>query len=100
MPQPYHTRTYVNGMSYMFGPHTEYNEGEHPWIYYKGDQRVVIPPKAKSDAPPPPAPPAWLVADWMIAKSKGIPLSERADAYCTQPTKNEGLLWLREYLRQ
>jgi hypothetical protein len=45
-------------------------------------------------------PPAWLVADWMIAKSKGQPISERAEKYCNQSTKNAGLLWLKDFLEQ
>ena len=99
LPQPHHTRTYKGEqMSHTFGAHTQYKSGEHPWIYYKGNRRVVIPNESKAVEMFPP--PAWLVADWMIAKSKGQPISERAEKYCNQPTKNAGLLWLKDFLEQ
>ena len=98
LPQPYHTRTYkAHAMSYQFGPHTQWNAGEHPWIYFEGDTRVVTRTKKKVAITPPPA---WVVADWMIAKSNGEPISEEAEAYCDAKTTNKGLLWLRDYLLQ
>ena len=96
LPQPHHTRTYINGWSYTFGPHTKYNKGEHPWIYYEKDKRVVIPPTEKKEIA---APPAWLVADWMIMRHDGQPLPPLLIAYCDAPTSNKGLLWLSDYLR-
>lgn len=43
--------------------------------------------------------PAWLVADWMIMRRNGQPLTPLQAAFCDQSTQNRALLWLRDYLR-
>ena len=72
-------------MSYMFS--TDYCSESG---YYAGDSQVGVPLQTVLQCPPP----AWLVADWMIATAAGVPSPP-----CNAPTTNQGLLWLRDYLR-
>lgn len=82
-------------MSYTFGPHMQAAP-----LYFGGDGRVVEQnpseiPLATSD------PPAWLVADWLVAKSKGQPLSPFATACIEQRDAwNRNLHWLAQVLHQ
>lgn len=78
-----------HGMSYMFGDSCP----EQP-SYYTGDGRFGE--RLSTDITPPPA---WVVADWMLMRHRGEPLSAGAVAYCDAPTTNKFLLWLRDYLR-
>ncbi|MDA7839027.1 hypothetical protein N9A45_01715 [bacterium] len=79
-------------MSYMYGPQMNGTS-----IYFGGDDRVVLQATAKPYAPPP----AWLVADWMLAHNRGEPIPEMARTALRQRSQwNEGLLWLRDYLDQ
>lgn len=77
------------GMSYMFGEHCPSDT-----IKYTGDNRY-----GKALSTEQAAPPAWLVADWMIMRHEGHPLPPLLIAYCDAPHSNKGLLWLRDYLR-
>ena len=94
LPQPYHTRTYLTGMSYQFGPHTEMNKGPHPWVYFKGDDRVIC---QNSDEIPVQRgkQPAWLIADWILANKRGEPISEYARAIVIGAVpQSKGLQWI------
>lgn len=74
-------------MSYMHGAHM----GPEA-IYFGGDQRQV-PGLAKTGSRAPP--PAWLVADWIMAKKRGEPLTPYAQAVLHDKSNwNAGLLWL------
>ena len=44
-------------------------------------------------------PPAWLVADWMLAQHNGQEISEYEEKMCNVKTDNKAILWLRDYLR-
>lgn len=78
-----------HGMSYMFGAHCRSEK-----IKYTGDGQFGV---LLSTAITPP--PAWVVADWMIMRHNGEPITAKAEAYCDATTTNKGLLWLRDYLR-
>lgn len=79
-------------MSYMFGPHMGSTA-----IHFGGDDRVVLHARAVPYAPPP----AWLVADWMLAKHRGQPIPQMAKTVLQDPSLwNEGLVWLYDYLDQ
>ena len=72
----------------MFGPHME--EG---CLYFGGDGRESTVsssqiPMTNSD------PPAWLVADWMFAHSRGEPLSENALARLNSCSQSSACRWL------
>jgi hypothetical protein len=81
----------LEGMSHTHGAHM----GDGP-VYYSGDNRSMTGPVLHRPFPPP----AWLVADWMLDKHKGRPISERASKIIMAPTTNGGLLWLRDFLQQ
>ena len=75
-------------MSYMHGPHMDSTQD----IYFGGDGFVVRQQTAESkDAP---SPPAWLIADWILAKKRGEILSNRAASVLRTETKNIGVNWL------
>ena len=62
-------------MSYMHGPHMDSTQD----IYFGGDGFVVRQKMTESkDAP---SPPAWLIADWILAKKKGEILSNRLQVF-------------------
>jgi hypothetical protein len=44
-------------------------------------------------------PPAWLVADWMLAQHNGQEISEYEEKMCKIKSDNKAILWLRDYLR-
>ena len=78
-------------MSYMLGPHMK----DGP-IYFGGDTLTSLctPDKLPLDQSPPPA---WLVADWILAHKSGHPLSEVALYYATHPEHwNDALRWLAD----
>jgi len=77
-------------MSYTHGPHIESNN-----VYYCGDNRTAT-YKSKTIRV---APPAWLVADWMLARHNGQPISKYEEKMCEMCTDNNAILWLRDYLR-
>lgn len=82
-------------MSYTFGPHMQ---GSETGIYFGGDNRIVRCPVDKIPLPQLP-PPAWLVADWMLAVSRGEPISEYANSFVTNPECwNSATIWLHEFL--
>lgn len=87
--------TSSTGMSYWFGPHMEI---VHGGIYFRGDTRIVRVPSNKIkrfDG----TVPMWLVADWMIAKKRGEPISRFAEEVLAQ--ENGGALeWLQQVLDQ
>ena len=90
-----HTRK-LKKMSYMFGPHCT-REGER--IYFTGDRRTVEQDPKRIEIKPH-ATPAWVIADYMLSKSRGEPLTEYEEMLISQPFKSEGLRWLCEYLRE
>tara|TARA_B110000091_G_C13580496_1_gene376242 strand:- start:232 stop:489 length:258 start_codon:yes stop_codon:yes gene_type:complete len=77
-------------MSYTHGPHCKSEK-----TYYRGDYRVGTYEPHSPHAPPP----AWLMADWMLAKQAGQPISDHAQLMCEVRTDNKAILWLRDYLR-
>lgn len=80
-------------MSYTYGPQ-RYIAG--PYVYFGGDQRVVH--QKETDTESVKGIPAWLVADWMIAKSQGQPLTQDQEKYVSYQANNAGLRWLRAML--
>jgi len=83
----------VKQMSYTFGPHTS---GEK--VYYTGDNRVVDSTTVPSLQPH--STPAWVVADYMLSKNRGEPLTAYEELIISQPFESESLRWLQEYLRE
>ena len=77
-------------MSYTHGAHAPPCS-----IYYGGDHRVVpgqVAPLELHTAP------AWLVADWMLAKARGEPLSEAVENMLSNVTNfSDGLHWLHHF---
>lgn len=86
----------INKMSYMFGSHSKCNRER---IYYTGDRRVVDQDPSSIEIKPH-STPAWVIADYMLSKSRGEPLTEYEEMLISQPFESEGLRWLREYLRE
>ena len=87
--------TKVNTMSYMFGPHST-RDGDR--IFFMGDNRTVEQDPNGIEIKPE-ATPAWVIADYMLSKSRGEPLTEYENMLISQPFESEGLRWLREYLK-
>jgi hypothetical protein len=83
----------VKQMSYTFGPHTTGAK-----VYYAGDNRVVE--STSVPALQPHSTPAWVVADYMLSKSRGDPLTAYEEVIISQPFESENLRWLQEYLRE
>jgi hypothetical protein len=79
-------------MSYMFGPHMS---GE--CVYFGGDGRESTVDSSKIPFQTS-NPPAWLVADWILAQHRGEPLSANARAHCSVKCSS-GLNWLVEFLQ-
>ena len=78
-------------MSYMYGPHIS---SEH--VYFGADNRVVANPDMSIDVKPPPA---WLVADWLMAQKRGEPLSQVAQYFISQKSLwTRSIHWLNNYL--
>ena len=81
-------------MSYMHGPHMDLTQD----IYFGGDGFVVR--QQMSGPKDASSPPAWLIADWILAKKRGEILSNRAaTVLCTEP-KNIGVNWLLRCIDQ
>lgn len=78
--------------SYTFGPHTS-RVGSY--VHYISDARVVTqdPKKIIMKAEPTPA---WVVAEYILAKRRGEPLSDYEELLIAQPFQSEGLKWLRQ----
>lgn len=82
----------LGAMSYMYGSHMC-----GPGIYFGGDDMVVSTDVTSEKTQPP----AWLVADWMLAKHRGESVSPRANSFLNQPSVwNAGLKWLAKCLDQ
>jgi len=82
-------------MSYMFGPHMQV---EKNGILFGGDTRIVYTPSNKIELKTNHVP-SWLVADWLLAKSRGEPISHYAQAILNQPDCwNDGLKWLDTFI--
>ena len=81
-----------NDMSYTYGPDRYIHKS---YVYFGGDQRVV---KSQHTSESLDQVPAWLVADWMIQKSRGQPLTAVQENYTKQQAKNPGLCWLHAML--
>jgi hypothetical protein len=79
-------------MSYMFGPHHE----SGTTIYFGGDGRESTVDSSKIPVSTC-NPPTWLVADWILARNRGEPLSENAEQHCSS-ISHPALLWLVEFL--
>lgn len=78
-------------MSYMYGPHISSSH-----VFFGADSRVVTNPDMSIDVKPPPA---WLIADWLMAQKRGEPLSQVAQYFLTQKSHwNRNLHWLDNYL--
>ena len=78
-------------MSYMYGPHMSSTH-----VYFGGDNRVVYQPNMAIELRPPPA---WLLADWLLAQKRGEPLSQVAQYSLTQRAHwNRNLHWLDQFL--
>ena len=83
-------------MSYMFGPHSTRN-GDR--IYFTGDRRIVEQNPQCLEIKPHTTP-AWVIADYLLSKSRGEPLTEYEEMLISQPFESEGLRWLRQYLKE
>mgnify|MGYP006138069497 FL=1 len=95
LEHPIPTSDQLRTMSYAFGPHMQ---GSETGIYFGGDNRVVRCPVDKIPLPQL-SPPAWLVADWMMADSRGEPISDYARSFVVNPTCwNSATAWLHEFL--
>lgn len=85
-----------HGTSYTFGPHVDVDDdiqGYKPYFYFKADERVILcrPQRIPVTRT---SPPAWLIADWILAEKRGEPLSEYAQ-HVIESTKNHpSLSWL------
>tara|TARA_B110000285_G_scaffold157237_1_gene175417 strand:- start:1816 stop:2130 length:315 start_codon:yes stop_codon:yes gene_type:complete len=86
----------INKMSYMFGPHST-RDGDR--IYFTGDRRIVEQDPTGIEIKPH-ATPAWVIADYMLSKSRGEPLTDYEEMLISQSFESEGLRWLRQYLRE
>jgi len=85
-----------NVMSYTYGPHLNSSDG----IYFGGDNRIVRCPSNRIPYATA-SPPAWLVADWILAERRGEPLSENAQYYIGEmAVHNRATSWLTGFLRQ
>jgi len=84
-------------MSYAFGPHMP---TVALGIYFGADNRIVRCPADKIPKSSG-SPPAWLVADWILADSRGEPLSAYAQSFVThRECWNGACVWLYDYLHQ
>ena len=82
------------GMSYFFGPHMlPMPEG----IYFQGDDRIVRIPSNKIEHFDGSVP-SWLVADWMLSKKRGEPISAFAQEVLKESSKTKALEWLEQVL--
>lgn len=83
-------------MSYFFGPHMlPMSKG----IYFQGDNRVIRIPSDKIERFEG-AVPSWLVADWMLSKKRGEPISAFAQEVLRQGAQTKALKWLEQVLNQ
>ena len=95
-PEAHHNRVYKKGMSYAYGPHVQGIPETNPWVYYEGDRRVFTEaPVAQQKIAPTPA---WVIADLMLSKHRGQPLTEYEEALISQPFESPGLVWLKACL--
>jgi len=83
-------------MSYTFGPHMLPTTGGY---YFEGDSRVVRTSADRIERFDGPVP-TWLVADWMLARKRGEPLSAFAQEVLKEPQTSGGLQWLNEFTCQ
>tara|TARA_B110000003_G_C16422232_1_gene446679 strand:+ start:381 stop:623 length:243 start_codon:yes stop_codon:yes gene_type:complete len=80
----------------MFGPHMNEPSG----VYFGGDAQTVDTPSHRIPLATT-APPAWLVADWLMSAKRGEPVSVIARHYLeARPQWNNGLHWISGYLNQ
>lgn len=88
------------GTSYTFGPHTRLRvnlDGYKPYIMYTADERIVLcrPDKVRCHRV---SPPAWLVAEWALAKHKGQPISQYQSFAIEASRDHPSLQWIHSYL--
>ena len=84
-----------NDMSYTFGPHTT---TQKDGVLFLGDMRIGRTPSDKIPIETG-SPPAWLVADWMLAVHRGEPISEYATSVLNDSDSwNTALKWLHDFL--
>ena len=88
--------TSKDAMSYCFGPHMLPREDG---LYFTGDNRIV---RLRSDriVRPEGPTPVWLVADWMLAKNRGEPVSRFAEEVLSHHQPSQALSWLSSVLNQ
>jgi hypothetical protein len=89
-------KKHKDGMSYTFGPHMLPTTGGY---YFQGDNRVVRASTERIERFDGPVP-TWLVADWMLARKRGEPLSAFAQEVLKEPQTSKALHWLNEFTRQ
>jgi hypothetical protein len=78
-------------MSYMYGPQMLSDQ-----LYFGADHRIVAHPDLSIEVK---SPPAWLLADWLLAQKRGEPLSQVAQYFLSQKTSwNRNVVWLDQYL--
>ena len=80
-------------MSYQYGNHMA---PPNPDIYFGGDGLVVSSEPEKESHEPP----AWLVADWLIAQKRGERLSDYAMRHVAEAQNHAALGWLSKCLNQ
>ena len=85
-----------NGMSYCFGPHML---PQKDGIYFEGDNRIVRQP-SDTLIHFTGTVPVWLVADWMLAKNRGEPISRFAEEVISTEQPSQALIWLSRMLDQ
>ena len=65
-------------------------------MYFGADHRVVVQPDMSIELKPPPA---WLLADWLLAQKRGEPLSQVAQYFLGQRAHwTRNVHWLDNYL--
>jgi len=80
--------------SYTFGPH---HERTGDYIYYSLDHRTVYQDPARIPIVQE-GTPAWVIADLMLSKHRGQPLSEAELRLCAGPHQSPLLRWLQNSL--
>lgn len=86
--------TFENTTSYTFGPH---HKRDGDYIYYTLDGRVVAQASDKIPAHVSETP-AWVLADLMLSRHRGQPLTAAETLLIERPFQCESLRWLQHAL--